>query len=94
MMTPKELAEILEEINNDYGWGCNMYTHSEEGKKSIKYVDTCFDTRDGKIWRVCFRDVIGGTKADYAKDGVVFAHAKCNKETILKWLRSINKEDK
>lgn len=85
MMTIKELSEILEETKNNHGWN-DLYTNHESGRKSTKYVDVCFDTRDGHIWRICFRDIVGGNRGDHNKDGVVFAHEKCTKEKILEWL--------
>ena len=48
-MTPNELAELLNYVNEKHGWE-NMYTNVTEGRKIVKYVDVCMDTRDGQIW--------------------------------------------
>lgn len=60
-MSPKEFQKLLEYIKNNNSWGINMYaTIHERGRKAVKYVDCCFDTRDGMIWSVTFRSVSGG----------------------------------
>lgn len=59
-MSPKEFQKLLEYIKNNNSWGINMYaTIHERNRKTVKYVDSSFDTRDGTIWRVTFRSVTG-----------------------------------
>ena len=59
-MSPKEYQELLEYVRKNNSWGINMYaTIRERNRKAVKYVDCCFDTRDGTIWNIIFRSVTG-----------------------------------
>lgn len=86
-MTPNELAELLNYVNEKHGWE-NMYTNITEGRKIVKYVDVCMDTRDGKIWisQIRFRQLFSNLKSDQEYDNVVFREENCTKEKILEWL--------
>lgn len=86
-MTPNELAELLNYVNKKHGWE-NMYTNVTEGRKIVKYVDVCMDTRDGQIWisKIKFRQLCSNLKSDQEYDNVVFQEENCTKEKILEWL--------
>lgn len=57
-MTPKEFQQLLEFVKENNSWGVNMYViNHEHNRKAVKYVDCCFDSRDGSIWSVSFRSV-------------------------------------
>lgn len=59
-MTPKQFQELLEYVEANNSWGLDMYhINWERNRKAVKYVDCCFDSRDGRIWRVEFRSVTG-----------------------------------
>ena len=61
-MTPKELQQLLEYINENNSWGDKMYdTICIRHRIAVKYVRTCMDTRDGKVWSVEL-DCGGGTR--------------------------------
>lgn len=60
-MTPKELQQLLEYINENNSWGDKMYdTICIRHRIAVKYVRVCMDTRDGKVWSVEL-DCGGGT---------------------------------
>ena len=93
MMTPKEYAELLEYINENHSWQ-HMYTNVKAGRKCIKYIDTCTDTRDGVIWivKISFRDINNTPLPNDKKyDQIVFKEERCTVEEIKKWLN--NNED-
>ena len=52
-MSPEQLAELLNYVykNNQFG-NIDMF---ERNRRSLKYTDICFDSRDGKAWRLDFR---------------------------------------
>lgn len=57
-MNPFEFAKLLAYIKENNGWNERMYVNNIDRKRRcIKYVDACFDTRDGTVWRVDFRDI-------------------------------------
>ena len=87
IMTPNELAELLNYVNEKHGWE-NMYTNVAEGRKIVKYVDVCMDTRDGQIWisKIKFRQLCSNLKNDQEYDNVVFQEENGTKEKILEWL--------
>lgn len=59
-MTPKQFSELLEYITANNCWGANMYEiNHERNRKAIKYVDACYDSRDGMVWSLTFRSVTG-----------------------------------
>ena len=61
-MIPKELQQLLEYINENNSWGDKMYdTICIRHRTAVKYVRTCMDTRDGKVWSVEL-DCGGGTR--------------------------------
>ena len=86
-MTPNELAELLNYVNDKHSWE-NMYTNIKEGRKIVKYVDVCMYTRDGQIWisTIKFRDLCSNLKSDKEYDSVVFREENCTKDKILEWL--------
>lgn len=88
MLTPNEMAEILNEVNEKHGWQ-NLVENSEAGRKIVKYVDTCLDTRDGTVWvvKMRFRDLCSNLKSDQEYGSIVFNELDCTKEKILNWLR-------
>ena len=59
-MTPKQYAELLEYITKNNGWGIDMYVNRcERHRRVFKYIDASFDSRDGHIWRIDFREGSG-----------------------------------
>ena len=52
-MLPEQLVELLNYVykNNQFG---NMEM-PERNRRSVKYTDICFDSRDGKVWSIGFR---------------------------------------
>ena len=55
-MTPKQLYELLEYIMENNSWQ-DLYTNAcEKERKCFKYLDMSFDTRDGHIWQIRFRE--------------------------------------
>lgn len=54
-MTPKQYCDLLLYIEENNAWGANMYKAIEQHRIAIKYVDACFDSRDGRVWRVTLR---------------------------------------
>ena len=60
-MTPQQLAELLEYVKVNNGWGEDvMYeTTIVRKRRAIKYVDATFDSRDGTIWLLKFRSILG-----------------------------------
>lgn len=57
-MTPFEYARLLQYIFQNNGWA-NAYDIYERNRYAIKYVDACFDSRDGKVWLIKFRSIVG-----------------------------------
>ncbi len=56
-MTPRQFAELLEYIKKNNCWGPGMYeVVHERNRKAVKYVDACFDSRDGLVWSITFRE--------------------------------------
>lgn len=59
-MNIAKLCELLNFIKVNNSWGADMYyINHERNRKSIKYVDFCFDSRDGSIWHIKCRSVTG-----------------------------------
>ena len=64
-MTPKQFAELLDYIRENNSWGEKMYeVCSIRKRRAIKYVDSVFDSRDGTVWYIKFRSVLGDTTED------------------------------
>lgn len=57
-MTPFEYARLLQYISKNNGWN-NAYDVRERNRYAIKYVDACFDSRDGNVWHIKFRQILG-----------------------------------
>lgn len=80
-MSPKQLCELLEYIKANNSWGDKMYDICvTRNRRAIKYVDVCFDSRDGSVWLVTFRSVAGSTDKTFRVE---------NQESlneIYKWL--------
>jgi hypothetical protein len=49
-LNPQQFQEILKYIQDNHA-----FYHFKEGSKSIKYIDSCYDSRFGDIWVVKFR---------------------------------------
>lgn len=79
-MTPNDLAEILEIVNNEHGWFARFAKHKEDGK-FIKYADISFDTRDGSVWRINFRTSNKNKEFNTSQIGDM-------KKNILDWLNN------
>lgn len=55
-MTPKQFAELLDYIKENNSWGDKMYeVCCVRNRRSVKYVDAVFDSRDGTVWHITFR---------------------------------------
>ena len=58
-MTPNDFVKLLEYIKKNNSWGQEMYDVIEvRHRKAVKYVDACFDSRDGTVFSITMRDVI------------------------------------
>lgn len=58
-MTIKQYSELLEHIFKNNGWNIDAIPDILESRKPIiKYVDSCFDTRDGHIWSIKLRGML------------------------------------
>lgn len=57
-MTNKQYAELLEYIFKNNGWNVETFyeNSAEKHRRCFKYVDTTFDSRDGKIFKITFRN--------------------------------------
>ena len=55
-MTPKQYAELLEYIIQNNGWNKVWENGVEKGRPCFKYIDATFDSRDGLIWQIVFRE--------------------------------------
>lgn len=65
-MTIAKLCELLNFIKVNNSWGADMYyINHERNRKSIKYVDFCFDSRDGSIWHIKCRSITGEPDKDF-----------------------------
>lgn len=83
-MTPEQFSELLRFIQENNAWGNNMFAVIEECKrKAIKYVDAIFDSRDGKVWLVKFRSVVGMKDNDKIEFRV---ESQKDIEKIYNWL--------
>ena len=59
-MTPLEFAKLLDYIKYNNGWGENMYENQViRHRRCFKYVNSNFDTRDGRIWHIEFLEYGG-----------------------------------
>ncbi len=55
-MTPDKLIELLNYIMQNNSWQ-NLYVNAcEKHRPCFKYIDFSFDTRDGHIWQITFRE--------------------------------------
>ncbi len=57
-MTIKQYAELLEYIFKNNGWSVETFyeNSAEKHRRCFKYVDTAFDSRDGKVFKITFRN--------------------------------------
>lgn len=53
-MTLQEFTELHEYIMKNHSWK-DFYENASAGRKLVKYVDFCVDTRKGDIWCVKLR---------------------------------------
>ena len=53
-MTPQQFADLLEYIKANNSWH-KMIEVIKRNRRVVKYVDATFDTRDGTIWHIKFR---------------------------------------
>ena len=59
-MSPEKFAELLRFIRENNSWGADMYEICQtRNRRAIKYVDASFDSRDGSVWRIVFREIVG-----------------------------------
>lgn len=78
-MTPQEYLEFLAEIQENHA----IYTMYDDRRIAVKYVDSCYDSRDNTIWSITLRDM-----TNTSEKSKTFAHKSCKSEVILKWLRN------
>lgn len=55
-MTLKKLYELLEYIMEHNSWQHLYENACEKCRPCFKYIDFSFDTRDGHIWQITFRE--------------------------------------
>lgn len=86
-MTIKEYAELMEYIQANHSWENNLID-SGEGRKVVKYIDSCTDTRDGQIWfvKIRFRQLISRLESDNKYKEIIFREDNCTREKIIDWL--------
>ena len=82
-MTPEAYANLLEYIVQNNCWGINMYGITVERKrKAIKYVEASFDSRDGTIWLITFRQIINSKEQEIS----FRIESKKDVDRIYSWL--------
>lgn len=83
-MTPQEFMKLLEYIKENNSWGDKMYEvcHIKK-RRAIKYVDSVFDSRDGIVWMINFRDSSDG------KDKIFRIESQKDIQPIYDWLNEI-----
>ena len=59
-MNIEKLFELLRYIMKFNSW-YNLYPNLKNGRRCHKYIDFSFDTRDGTIWQITFREDGGFT---------------------------------
>lgn len=82
-MTIKQYAELLEYIFKNNGWNVETFyeNSADKHRRCFKYVDTAFDSRDGKIFKITFRN---GTT-----EGKTFRiETEADVEKIYAWLNT------
>lgn len=68
-MSPTQFVELLQFIKKNNSWGADMYDICQvRNRRAIKYVDASFDSRDGSIWRIAFRQIIGHKEISFRVD--------------------------
>lgn len=68
-MTPQEFASLLGYIRENNSWGAKMYeVNVERKRRAIKYVDASYDSRDGHIWQITFRQCVPGGEKNFRVD--------------------------
>lgn len=80
-MTPTQYADLLKYIFKNNGWAVGSFyeNSAEKHRKCFKYIDATFDSRDGKIFKITFRN---GTAA-----GKTFmVETETDIEKIYAWL--------
>lgn len=88
-MTIKQYAELLEYIFKNNGWNVESFyeNSAERHRRCFKYVDTTFDSRDGKIFKITFRN---GTT-----EGKTFRiETEDDIKAVYDWLNTTRKENK
>lgn len=82
-MSIEQLTDLLNYIKKNNCWGNGMMDviHNRH-RKAIKYVNTTFDSRDGTVFVVTFRSVVGG------KEDEKFFRVDTNRDlaNIYQWL--------
>lgn len=59
-MSPQQFVGLLDHIKKNNSWGGNMYDICRvRNRRAVKYVDASFDSRDGSIWRIELRSIVG-----------------------------------
>jgi hypothetical protein len=83
-MTIDQLSDLLKYIMKNNGWE-DLYTNSiDKCRICFKYVDISFDTRDGFIWQICFREGVSINKN--VEDKVFHIESKEDIKAIYEFL--------
>lgn len=77
-MTPEQFAKLLNYIQENNSWA-KLSEVVSRNRIAIKYVDSCFDSRTGLIWRIRLR-------TGSSKEGKIFYIKDTNIEEIYKFL--------
>jgi hypothetical protein len=80
-MNIKQLFDLLNYVKANNSWGIDMYDiNCIRNRKSIKYIDFCFDSRDGTVWNLTCRSITG----EEDKSFIIESEADLNK--FYEWL--------
>ena len=80
----EELLKLLKYIQENNSWDKLYETNVERKRKAVKYVDFCLDTRDGRVWHIYFRSIVGGSNKNKNKQFRV--ESIYDLQNVYKWL--------
>lgn len=85
-LNPQEVAGLLSYIQENNSWR-HMHTLHQQGRVTPKYIDMSFDTRTGDMWRIVFRNCVGGKNIKSTKEYIFDTNSGYNlKEKVYNWL--------
>jgi hypothetical protein len=80
-MTIEDCVQLFQYIQKNNCWGMDMYhTTCELHRNAIKYVDASFDNRNGKIWKISFRNCTATNDKEFV------IKSQDDIKTIYEWL--------